>query len=329
LSGKVRTWQQAFYLHDRFPQLRKMKEAKDRTMTPDQGFWVAIAQFRPEDDPHNHGAAVCRIALYEAPELSAMTQPLTLPPPGLPQRHLFWREEMSDAVVDARLDNYGPADPKTRGVTDDIAWYEYKARLHKILGMNTFSKDLLEFGHNQGFDANSNLYVPSFTPFRWERILAMLSRGGYNLNVLPYYEYAGSTAKTAGVGFDKRAHNLSDKDDYTQIVWSELFNADVSDPDTHTDAAKLLSITLQDVTGGNRPIDAPIKSERLLYGSAGQWGYIDSETIGRRSASPRPGPAPANSKTARQVSINNSGGITPPAASPVAASPAVRSRNPS
>ena len=288
-SRSVRSWQEVFYLHDRFPAtLKKARDGSGRTMTPDQGFWVAVAQFQAKDDPTNRGAAVCRVALYEAPELAAMTQPLNPPPAGLPRRHLFWREEMSDGVVSAK-------DPNARGVTDDIAWYEYKAKLHKVLGMDTFSKDLLEFGHNQGFDSAKypNLYVQPDMPFRWEGILAMLSQGGYDLNILPYYEYAGATGKRThkdpitgntlvdlGLGLQKRSLPLNGergvREWFTQITWSEKFNVDVTDRDTLKDTVALLEVTLADVALGNRPLSRAVaQGAHNSTWTAGQRGYID------------------------------------------------------
>ncbi len=41
-----------------------------------------------------------------------------------------------------------------RGVKDIAAWYEYKMRVMQFLGIDTYGKDLLEFGHNQGWDSS-------------------------------------------------------------------------------------------------------------------------------------------------------------------------------
>ena len=43
--------------------------------------------------------------------------------------------------------------PETRGLKQFLDWYRFKARRMRFLGMNTFSKDLLEFGANQGWDS--------------------------------------------------------------------------------------------------------------------------------------------------------------------------------
>jgi hypothetical protein len=158
------------------------------------------------------------------------------PPDSLPRRHLFFREEMSDGVVD----NDPPA------VSDPTDWYEHKAQLMHFLGMNTFSKDLLEFGHNQGWDPGpyaSLVNTPAWKD-RWENILEML--GNYDLDVMPYYEYAG-TIGPQGLGPQQRAHPLNDAlpdFDYTHISWTESVNADLTDPDTYADLKKILERTI-------------------------------------------------------------------------------------
>ena len=44
-------------------------------------------------------------------------------------------------------------DESCRGVKMLADWYEYKMRQMQFLGIDTFTKDLLEFGHNQGWDS--------------------------------------------------------------------------------------------------------------------------------------------------------------------------------
>jgi len=277
LNGDFREAQQLFHLHDRFAGIMRPRWndwAYYRNYTPANGFHVLISQYANEQDPLSAGAAVKRIALYQAPSLQTYTQPLAELPAGLPKRRLFWREEMSDLVIQS-----SPIDP---GVDSDTDWYEYKARLHKFLGMNTFAKDLLEFGTNQGWDAaiyngtNDDWYISSSEPGRWERILAMLAEGGYDLDVLPYYEYAGSTGNgTIALGKKKRSEPLNGETYYTNVWWSENLNIDVSDPDAVTDVEMLLEQTISAVADGNRPIpDNTTGSGNPLWG-IGKWGYID------------------------------------------------------
>lgn len=240
LSQKYRTWKALFFLHDRMFELgmktEKAGEEGPRTGKPEDGFWVAITQSKADNDPVSNGAAVSRIRLYEVADVAKLTVPLHLPPAGLPRRHLFWREEMADGVI-------GPKKPEERGVTVRTDWYEYKAHLMQFLGMNTFSKDLLEFGHNQGWDSGptNDWFNASHYPELWGDILDKL--GKYNFSILPYYEYTGSVGQK-GLGGEKRAMPLSGAKDYTHISWTEGNNADITDPDTIADAKKLLDATI-------------------------------------------------------------------------------------
>lgn len=276
LSQQTRSFEQLFHLHDRTPELgSKPKTSGVRTLLPKDGFWLAIGQFSEPNAPQSAGAAVCRIALYEAPNLSQYTQPLTLPPEGLPQRQLFFREEMADGVISAQ-------DSSLRGVDDAVDWYEYRAKLMKFLGLNTYSQDLLEFGHNQGWDSgpytdkDESWFVLSQYPHRWENLLARLMTKNYGFNLLPYYEYAGSDGNN-GLGKQKVSEPLGCDDcNYTKAGWSEQNNIDVSDPRAIEDAKRLIDATLIDQYRGMRPIPKDVGSSRGLdNGWQLGWGYID------------------------------------------------------
>jgi hypothetical protein len=96
---------------------------------------------------------VSHIRLFEVVDPDKLAQLVNLPPDELPRRHLFWREEMADGIIDRKTDQPGIADP--------IDWYRYKAELMRFLGMNTYSKDLLEFGACQHWDTRSTATTPS------------------------------------------------------------------------------------------------------------------------------------------------------------------------
>ena len=192
LAGAPQFWQTLFYLHENYPeQALNLQGPMVRPDTPGNGFMVYIAQLgswapgNPEarQAPLSLGAAISRIQLLEVPDPEALYAPVVYPPEGLPRRHLFWREEMSDGAISQR--NNQPA------VANEVDWFEHKARLMKFLGMNTYSKDLLEFGANQGWDSNlhggNNWVHQSDNPQRWSNILEMLGR--YDFSVLPMYEY--------------------------------------------------------------------------------------------------------------------------------------------
>ncbi|HMB00282.1 MAG TPA: hypothetical protein VKS21_04780, partial [Spirochaetota bacterium] len=174
LSGKFEKWRQFFFLHNRFTGI---KEDGNYTELPADGFWVTIAQFSPEQAPLSHGAAVKNIKLYQAPDAATYELDLNLPA-GQPHRQLFFREEMADQIVHS-------ANSSERGVTTRLDWYIYKMKLMKFLGMNTFTKDLLEFGANQGWDSSKYgghdwVYMPPY-PELWSDIVT--SAGNYGLNI--------------------------------------------------------------------------------------------------------------------------------------------------
>jgi hypothetical protein len=252
LSGVHETWETLFFLHQRTGGLIVRRgdwqyplNSEDFPLSPDDGFWVIVAQNLGSQMPVAQGAAASRIRLYELLNEGRYEQPIHLPPADLPRRHVFFREEMADRVIDN-------PDPAERAVVDDADWYEAKMRLMRFLGIRTFTKDMLEFGHNQGFDAGayggSSWWVePSFKD-RWARVVERLR--GYAFEALPYFEYAGSSGATLGLGPERRAQPLDDQapqyPDYTNVGWSENFNADLTDPETSTDLRHTLEVTVVD-----------------------------------------------------------------------------------
>ena len=137
LAGRWETWRSVFELHPRFSGAATQGP---RDQTPEDGILIAVAHYRHAHDPASAGLAVGRIRLRELKDTAALTLKLPELPEGLPQRYNFWREEMSDNIV---FDKKNPAFEADRGAD----WFEAKMRLAKFLGVNTFSRDLLEFGH--------------------------------------------------------------------------------------------------------------------------------------------------------------------------------------
>jgi hypothetical protein len=243
LSGKYQTWASLFNLHDRFPDQGFIRGEGERKLTPADGFPVVIAQFSAENLPVSQGAAVSRIRLFEVPESANLNAALRLPPDDLPRRHLFWREEMADGVVQAN-------DETKRGLKDPLDWYRYKANLMQFLGMHTYTKDLLEFGAVQHWNStpgggNDWAYFNASNDW-WGQIVKIMGDRGFD--VLPYYEYAGSKGKH-GLGPQRRAKPLTRDDAYTHIKWIESSNADITDPDAYEDFKKMLKITILQYKG--------------------------------------------------------------------------------
>lgn len=240
LSGRYETWRMLFTLHDRFPDLKQPRGEGPRPMLPADGFWVICSQSQGRNHLRSAGAAVARLRLFAVPNPDRFALKLNPPPAGLPRRHLFWREEMSDGVVASR-------DETRRGLKHDLQWFENRARLMRFLGFDTFCQDLLEFGHNQGWDSapygGNNWVNQTRFPERWDQILTMLRDRGFDFGVLPYYEYAGSIG-AQGLGPQRRCRPLGKAGPYTHITWSEIANADVTDPETLADAKKILELTI-------------------------------------------------------------------------------------
>lgn len=247
LSGRFERWTQLFYLHDRFPEIKRPRGLGPRPLTPDDGFWFIVAQAAPFQDPLGAGAAVSKIRLYEVHNPEALTLLIPFPPAGLPRRHIFSREEMADGVV-ASGHKPEEKDETLRGVKELADWYEYKMRVMQFLGVDTFGQDLLEFGHNQGWDSSdgggSDWVNQSPNPGLWAEILARAAQR--HVSVLPYYEYRGSIGgnKSMALGPQHRCQRLDGGDTYTHISWCEGNNVDIVDPDTLTDAKKILDISL-------------------------------------------------------------------------------------
>jgi len=255
LSGAHETWETLFFLHQRTGDLVVRRgdwqfplNSSDFPLEADDGFWVIVAQNLGSQMPVAQGAAVSRIRLYELLDEAKYEQLIHLPPTPLPRRHVFFREEMADRVIDNPV-------PVERAVADDADWYEAKMRLMRFLGIRTFTKDMLEFGHNQGFDAGpyggSSWWVePSFKD-RWARVVERLQ--GYPFEALPYFEYAGSSGAALGLGPQRRAQPLDDQapqyPEYTNIGWSENFNVDLTDPATLIDLQHTLEVTVVDFAG--------------------------------------------------------------------------------
>ena len=251
LSGKFQTWSQVFFLHDRFPDIKRPRGLEKRPLLPEDGFWVIIAQLRFENNFESAGAAVSKIKLFEITDFSLLEQKINYPPPELPRRYIFFREEMSDAVI-SQGHQENEKLPELRGINNPTDWYEYKLRLMRFLGMNTFSKDLLEFGHNQGWDSSkyggNDWYNQSSTPLLWNDILELIKNKYSDFYILPYYEYAGSIGQNnnIAIGSQRRCETLKGGKNYTHINWCQLTNADLVDPDFIEDAKKLLEITITD-----------------------------------------------------------------------------------
>ncbi|MGE9266601.1 MAG: hypothetical protein ACQKBY_00785 [Verrucomicrobiales bacterium] len=245
LSGKSERVRYFMTLQDRTSEIAGKRKAEvpdekltQRTLLPEDGFWVYLAQFAPEQSPLSAGVAVSAIRLYEVPDLAEVTVKAGELPEDLPRRHVFFREEMADGVL------MGEADE--RGFENRLDWFEGKAALCRFLGMNTLAKDLLEFGHNQGWNPAKHggwtWVYPAQVGDLWPGVVEIARQHG--LSLLPYYEYAGSVGRD-GLGPQRRARPLGGEN-YTHVSWAEKNRADLTEEETFADFWKMLDITVVD-----------------------------------------------------------------------------------
>lgn len=238
LSGEYETWTAMFNVHDVTPDKFSYGSKEPPTIPLDEGFNVTICQFSKLNLPLSQGAAVSKIRLYEVIEPEQLVMDIHFPQ-DLPKRRLFWREEMADGVVGAKK-------PEERGVTDYVNWWAYKIDQMKFLGLNTYAKDLLEFGAVQHWDTTDGggddwAYMDHDHKGDWEQIVKMM--GAADLDVLPYYEYTGSKGKS-GLGNARRVRPLTRDDAYTHIKWVQSHGVDLTDPDAYEDFKKMLDLTV-------------------------------------------------------------------------------------
>lgn len=207
----------------------------------EDGFDFAVAQYGRLHEPLANSIAVARIYFCEIPDEASLYAKIKYPEDGLPRRHIFWREEMADG---------GPLSPYHPQCADRMNWFRHKSRQMKMFAMNTYCKDLMEFGHVQHWDPN--FIRPGWAwddPCRWlwaNVVPYMASEGHY---ILPYYEWCGNIgwdgADPPPLGPQKRAQPLNRRDgNYTQIGWSEKANIDITDPEALQVTKELLDGTI-------------------------------------------------------------------------------------
>jgi len=237
-SGQWQTYKEFFCLMDRFQGVKNSRELPpgNRPFVPADGFNVVIFQTKKLNDPRSEGVAVGKIKLYEVGDPAKLAAVVRFPPKDLPRRRIFWREEMADMVIQK------PG--KENAYDDDIDWYRAKLKMARILGINTFSMALLEYGYNQGFETGDVDWVNEGQPPNrdlWTRLVPVVAAEGFD--IVPYYEYAGAIGQNDhGLGNQRRAgklyHGIRGRD-YTSLAWCEGHDADLTDPDTLTDFERI------------------------------------------------------------------------------------------
>ena len=234
-SGEIKEYRQIFYLSDRSAGIEVPRGGGERPNEPENGFWVIFNVPNSQNMLGSAGAAIGKVRLFEIDDIEQMMPTRVELPEGLPKRHIFAREEMGDGVINS-------VSAIERAYDDPVEMYRHKATIYRFLGINTVCKDLLEFGSTQGWDTvNGDWYTPHKFPQLWSGIIDVSTEQG--LDLMPYYEYAGSKGKL-GLGMEQRAEPLRGPGDYTHVQWTEMTRADLTDPDTLEDFKKVLELTI-------------------------------------------------------------------------------------
>jgi hypothetical protein len=253
-TGHWQRYRQLFVLQERLQGVlaRRNPDPGGRPFTPADGFHLVFFQTTRGNDPRSGGLAIGRIRLYGVPDPRRLAAPLNRPPAELPQRRVFWREEMADQAISAK-------EPQDRAFADPLDWFRAKVILARTVGLDTLAKDLIEFGFNQGWESDDQNWVMDAQPplkDLWTRLVPLAAREGFTL--LPYYEYKGSLglpkAQPPSLGWQRRAEKLyhgihRTGDDrrtnrYTGTWFTEDHNADLTDPDTWADFDRVLERTV-------------------------------------------------------------------------------------
>lgn len=241
-SGKFEKWMAFSTMPNR------TADWKGGRFSPEEGFNVLITQYARQNDPISAGIAVKSIKVYEILDEKSTYVDLNLPK-GLPHRNIFWREEMSDWLPWTGDEK----DPKKMRTYDDrLGWIRAKARQMKFLGMNTYTKDLLEFGHVQHWDPNVIRLNWAWSGGGWSSQIwegtVKLMGGEYGFTLLPYYEWAGNFGADyqgkKSYGYRRVAETLGGEKHYTHIWWSEKGNIDITDPEALEVTKELLQGSL-------------------------------------------------------------------------------------
>ncbi|MBR1609566.1 MAG: hypothetical protein IJ678_08140 [Kiritimatiellae bacterium] len=143
LSGEFRQFKEVMFPMEQCQQVETAKkDGADLYDLPENGFDVVFALFPQEDSTDSVGVAVRSIKLYHVDDFAAARPEIHYPAGGAPRRHVTFREEMGD--------NYAMQGYRT---AKEDAYY-CKSRLMSLLGVDTVSRDMFEFGYLQGWNSS-------------------------------------------------------------------------------------------------------------------------------------------------------------------------------
>lgn len=221
-----------------FEKSKQYNGSDTRIPMDTDGFDLNFGIIKAGEAPDSVGLAVSAIRLYKIDSYDVARPTIPYPAEGLPRRIVTSREEMGDGD-----DFAGFAHPQD--------FYKGRAKMIRLLGMNTCSKDLLEFGYQQNFPGDSRWgYATDY----WTEIVDNLA--AEDVSILPFYEYHGSRG-ASGIGYmdSLKPWTLSSAKDAS---WKYLFSnqsyvyncmVDLTNDEALWDLQKLFQKTIQPYLG--------------------------------------------------------------------------------
>jgi len=188
-----------------FEKSKQYNGSDNRIYMDTEGFDLNFGIIKAGEAPDSVGLAVSAIRLYKIDSYDVARPSIPYPAEGLPRRIVTSREEMGDGD-----DFAGFAHPQD--------FYKGRAKMIRLLGMNTCSKDLLEFGYQQNFPGS---WRWGYATDYWTEIVDNLA--AEDIYILPFYEYHGSRGSSAAVGYrdDLKPWTLNSAKDAS---WKYLFS---------------------------------------------------------------------------------------------------------
>lgn len=221
-----------------FEKSKQYNGSDNRIPMDTDGFDLNFGIIKAGEAPDSVGLAVSAIRLYKIDSYDVARPTIPYPAEGLPRRIVTSREEMGDGD-----DFAGFAHPQD--------FYKGRAKMIRLLGMNTCSKDLLEFGYQQNFPGDSRWgYATDY----WTEIVDNLA--AEDVSILPFYEYHGSRG-SSGIGYidSLKPWTLNSAKDQS---WKYLFSnqsyvyncmIDLTNDEALWDLQKLFQKTIQPYLG--------------------------------------------------------------------------------
>lgn len=217
-----------------FEKSKQYNGSDNRIPMDTDGFDLNFGIIKAGEAPDSVGLAVSAIRLYKIDSYDVARPSIPYPAEGLPRRIVTSREEMGDGD-----DFAGFAHPQD--------FYKGRAKMIRLLGMNTCSKDLLEFGYMQNFRGDNRW---GFAANYWDEIVDNLA--AEDVSILPFYEYHGSRGNS-GIGYSDslKPWTLNSAKDTS---WKYLFSnqsyvyncmVDLTNDEALWDLQKLFQATIQ------------------------------------------------------------------------------------